>query len=266
MPIAALSGGLPSYTGPGDIVSGATAWYGLRAYSAAVAATGTQKAVNIRASGDNATTDILILPTGKLDVATAAAFQTAHGGNLFVTAAYDQTWNSNDISQATAANQPQLNLSPLYLSFPAGASLNQSVTPSSGTMTFVGVAQRSVGTDLARIIQNAGTTNRNYMAFYLTPNLMRLNSSANNSTTQTVSDAAWHAAVGVIDATGVLNVDGVETTAAMGLGAASGTRGVSTTGTGVTMIWREAGIYEALAMSSGQSAALITNMRSAWGF
>lgn len=63
-----------AYTGPGDIVSGATAWYGLRAYSAAVAATGTQKAVNVRRASDNATQDILILTNGNLDVASYNTF------------------------------------------------------------------------------------------------------------------------------------------------------------------------------------------------
>lgn len=108
---ALLLSGARRYVGSGDIVFPWTAWYGLRAYSAAVAATGTQKAVNVRASGDNATTDILILPNGNLDVATAAAFQTAHGGNLFVTKWYDQSGNLRDVSQGTAANQPQLVLS-----------------------------------------------------------------------------------------------------------------------------------------------------------
>lgn len=69
----AISSGA-TFTGPGDIVSGATAWYGLRGYSGAVAATGTQKAINVRRQSDNTTSDILILTNGDLDVATAASF------------------------------------------------------------------------------------------------------------------------------------------------------------------------------------------------
>lgn len=65
-----------SYVGPGDIVASATAWYGLRAYSAAVAATGTQKAVNVRRASDNATQDILILTSGALNIASANTFAT----------------------------------------------------------------------------------------------------------------------------------------------------------------------------------------------
>lgn len=66
----------PTYQGPGDIVAGATAWYGLRGYSAAYAATGTGKAVNVRRASDNTTSDIVILTNGNLDIATANTFAT----------------------------------------------------------------------------------------------------------------------------------------------------------------------------------------------
>lgn len=64
----------PAYVGPGDIVPGAIVWSGSRAYSAAVAATGTQKAYNVRRASDNATQDILILTSGALDIASALTF------------------------------------------------------------------------------------------------------------------------------------------------------------------------------------------------
>ena len=66
-------GAFNPYVGPGDIVSGAIAWYGLRAYNLAYT-TGTNKAINIRRASDNTTTDIVILTSGALDIATAATF------------------------------------------------------------------------------------------------------------------------------------------------------------------------------------------------
>lgn len=63
-----------SYTGPIDVVASPTAWYGLRAGSAAIAATGTQKSVNVRRASDNATQDILILTSGDFDVASYNTF------------------------------------------------------------------------------------------------------------------------------------------------------------------------------------------------
>lgn len=67
--IASSSSPPPSYTGPGDIFASAAAWYGVRAYSAAVAATGTQKAFNILRASDSALQDIVILTSGVVDVA-----------------------------------------------------------------------------------------------------------------------------------------------------------------------------------------------------
>lgn len=64
----------PSYTGPGDIFASAAAWYGVRAYSAAVAATGTQKAFNISRASDSALQDIVILTSGVVDVASYNTF------------------------------------------------------------------------------------------------------------------------------------------------------------------------------------------------
>jgi hypothetical protein len=65
------SGG--GYTGPGDIVASAKAWYGLRAYNAAYA-TGSNNAINVRRASDNTTSNIVILTSGALDIATANTF------------------------------------------------------------------------------------------------------------------------------------------------------------------------------------------------
>lgn len=84
------TGGGGGYTGPGDVVAGATAWYGLRAYSAAVAATGTQKAVKIRRASDDHLCDVLIATSGLLgntancgtggdNGQSVAAFSVVHG-------------------------------------------------------------------------------------------------------------------------------------------------------------------------------------------
>lgn len=93
-----------AYTGPGDIVSGATAFYGLRAYSAAVAATGTQKAVNVRSAKDNSTQDILILTSGNLDTASAATF-----AGTDATATCSTTGSSTTLACTGASSTPHAN-------------------------------------------------------------------------------------------------------------------------------------------------------------
>ncbi len=64
----------PTYTGPGDVVSGATAFYGMRGYSAAFASPGTGKAINYRRASDNATQDGVILVNGNFDIASYNTF------------------------------------------------------------------------------------------------------------------------------------------------------------------------------------------------
>ena len=54
-----------SYVGPGDVVSGAAAWYGLRGYNAAYS-TGSNPAVNIRRASDSHTCDLLVTSAGAI--------------------------------------------------------------------------------------------------------------------------------------------------------------------------------------------------------
>jgi hypothetical protein len=107
-------GGGSSYQGPGNIVSGATAFYGLRAYNAAYA-TGSNNAINVRRASDNSTSNIVILSNGNLDVATAASFAgtdatascstTGSSTSLICTGA-SSTPNSNDPISGTGITQP----------------------------------------------------------------------------------------------------------------------------------------------------------------
>jgi alpha-L-arabinofuranosidase B-like protein len=64
------------------------------------------KALMVRRSSDNAQSDIGFTASGDLDTASLKTFVGA--GDAFVTALYDQSGNGLDLTQATAANQPQL--------------------------------------------------------------------------------------------------------------------------------------------------------------
>lgn len=68
------------YTGPGDVQSGALFWIGARGYSAAVAATGTQKALGLRRNSDNVTCDFLVAVTGGMGLSTATCNGSTQGG------------------------------------------------------------------------------------------------------------------------------------------------------------------------------------------
>lgn len=66
--------GVSAFVGVGDVQGSAAVYFGLDAYTGAIAATGTQKSVKLRRASDDTTQDIVILTTGIVDVASAVVF------------------------------------------------------------------------------------------------------------------------------------------------------------------------------------------------
>jgi hypothetical protein len=88
---------------PLNVVSAASAAaYSLRKLKTAYAG----KAINVRRSSDNTTSDIGFTALGDLDTATLKTFVGA--GNGFVTEWYDQSGNGNNAVQATTTSQPEI--------------------------------------------------------------------------------------------------------------------------------------------------------------
>ncbi len=94
-----------TYVGPGDIVSGAFAWWGLRAYSNAAIG---QPIANIIRASDSLSMVVNSTITGGFDVAAATTFCAST--TCKVSQLYDQTGNGHHLVQATGGNQPALNL------------------------------------------------------------------------------------------------------------------------------------------------------------
>lgn len=87
-----------------------TAAYSLRKLRSAYAGS----AINVRRSSDNATTDIGFDSLGNLDTQALLTW-TGSGNSAYITKWYDQSGNGNDVSQATAGNQPVIiNAGSLY--------------------------------------------------------------------------------------------------------------------------------------------------------
>jgi len=80
----------------------AAAAYGTRLLSSAYAG----KALQVRRSSDNSTQDIGFTAGGELDTAALKTFTGA--GNGYLTAWYDQSGHALNLTQATAASQPQI--------------------------------------------------------------------------------------------------------------------------------------------------------------
>lgn len=81
------------YSGPGDVVSSAVSYWGLRAYSLSTVGT---NAVRLKRSSDNAESDFVTILGGGLDVSAIASFKGA--ANLTVVTLYDQSGNGNHLS------------------------------------------------------------------------------------------------------------------------------------------------------------------------
>jgi hypothetical protein len=161
-----------SYVGPGDVVAGATYFGSCQfAYSAAVAVSGTSKSCNLRRASDNHTCDVLLGSAGSWTNTTGCSTGSENGTAVAtwcnattcsVTKAYDQTGNGNDLSQATAAQQPTIIFngvgSNAVLSFSAASNqfltlavLNTTINlPSAVTsvLKFTGAAQAAVGSQV----------------------------------------------------------------------------------------------------------------------
>jgi hypothetical protein len=93
----AVSSAAP-YVGPGDITSAWTAWWGLRAYSAAYAAGVSKPCCDVKRASDSTTQTINILSNGDFDVASLNTFINATTGN--VTKWYDQTGHGHHLSNS----------------------------------------------------------------------------------------------------------------------------------------------------------------------
>ena len=106
-----------SYTGPGDVVSGALGAWGLRSYNAAYA-TGSNPAADICdvATGLVCTT-INFLSNGSFDVATAAASSPCAVA-CNVSKLYDSTGNARHATQTTNSSRPTLTFNCINTSLP----------------------------------------------------------------------------------------------------------------------------------------------------
>lgn len=115
-------GAPPSYVGPGDVSgwSGAYAHYGLRAYTAALAAT--QNALIRVATNDAGAngTDIHSQTNGQINLTEIATFKSTYGATtIYVSTIYDQSGNGRHLSTTSTFELPQLAENAIATTLPA---------------------------------------------------------------------------------------------------------------------------------------------------
>ena len=260
-----------NYSGPGDIVAGASAWWGLRAYNAAYAAPGNNPAAVVC---DSATflvcTTINILSTGAFDVSTASGSSSCVS-TCVVKQLYDQSGNSRPISCSSSATCPILTFNCVNTSLPClkttttGQILGASATiTSTGTLTFSLVYDRAAGTGALAMIRENGTNNR--IGTASGANSLIMTGGSSGTLTATANDAAWHAVQAVMaGASTVINVDGTETTGTVTGNTSTGSPQAWSSNTTNTLEMTEGGAWDNINFSSGQRTAMCHNQYVYWG-
>jgi hypothetical protein len=276
-----LGGGLSatagSYTGPGDVVSGWSAWYSCaRAYNAAYA-TSTGNLCNLRNTSTNETCDEPTTTAGAPGVMKNCT-STSNGLSLStfctlgcaVTEMYDQTGGTHHMLQATAGDQPTLTVSCLdtlpctvWTSASITLAASANFTPVTGAVSFIAVADRISGTGGVRQADENGTNNR--MHSNTSASSILLTGGGGSSITATASDNAWHAIPGVVAGAGsVINIDGVETTGTASGNTTAGAPSLAGAAS-TTMDLTETGFIDNVSLTGTQRTNLCRNMQAAYG-
>lgn len=267
-----ISGGITpvTYTGPGDLVGGASAWYGLRAYSRASIGA---KAVSLRESGGNTVRDFVTILGGGLDLADISSFKGAN--SLFVVTLYDQTGNGNHLTQATTANQPEFTLSAIgslpAMTITAGQSLVCLATSFNGGVaiaqpfTLSAVFKDTATSSYGGVIGDALQSQLYYvngLGIEIYAGLELVNTDA----------AVWNSAQGIANgASSAINLNGLSNVTgdagSRGLGGGSSDIMLGRDGSGFddfAGLITEAGIWP-VAFALDNSIAVSGNQRSYWG-
>jgi hypothetical protein len=261
-----------TYQGPGDVVGGATAWYGLRAYNAAYAAAG-GNAINIRRTSDSTTADIKVLPTGSLDVATATTFCAST--TCYVTKWYDQSganYCTGSVScnaiQGTAGSQPQL-------LFNCVGALPCIYFSGSKTMTTVNSSSMAQPISFSEVVERTGnfSTEGDILDFYTSSGISsffyqqnQIGISAGSSIgVATAADSVLHAVELVVNGNqSVINVDGTASGVSTETNATSPPAAFSPSSHLMTGYVNEAGFWRVSFTSLAQTT-LCHNQRLYWG-
>lgn len=272
--IQPLTSGAVAYQGPGDVVSGAAAWWGLRAYS--MAAVG-GNAIRIRRNSDNQEQDFVTLSDGSLDRASIVTFLNSTTGAI--TTFYDQTGNGVHQTQTTASKQPAVNLSGIG-SFvtadfdgPVGGGGNARTMNFGGSftlaqpLTYALMALRISDGNQQDIIGNGAT---NSVGYRFSAADQVFGYGGGTPITRTATDGVFHAVQFVSNgASSEINADGSGTTGNPGssgysaqdiwLGSSADTSGY------FFGSFTEGGLW-GVAFNGTQLTNMSDNMHSYWGF
>lgn len=261
-----------SYIGPGDISSGAYAWWGLRAYSAATAGT---KAANVCDTATGSTcSDVNTLANGAFDAATAAALSQC-ATSCSIKTLYDQTNGNNcssstcDLTQAAAANRPVLTFNCIgtqpCMTWTSGMSLRSAsnATSASQPISISAVGKRTGSFTSYADLTSSSAGGVIQVGFSDTANTAL--GYAGTVGTASATDSTTHAiSVLANGASSKINVDGSSSSVSIGASGISGVFCMGNCNNGLAGISVEAGWWTS--DNSSSFGTLSTNAHSFWGF
>lgn len=266
----------PTYQGPGDIVSGAIAWWGLRAYNAAYAAS-LGPAINVCLPLDVTCEDIDVTASGGLNLSTITALGCNNLSSICtIKIFYDQSGGNNcssgacNLEQTTVADRYTLTLNCIGTLPCATATAGESYSTSGSLGT---ISQPNTWSFAAEF---TGTFNGAYTLVesnFGTQQEGLGESTANDgfcyAGTVLLFPAvgnAFHAVQCILNGnSSIAYVDGTATNGAAGSGVAGGNPiNLSSSNTFVGNML-EGGLW-AIGFSSAQQSAMNANQTGYWGF
>lgn len=232
----------------------------------------TGKSMNVRRSSDNSTMDIGFVG-GNFDSMTYSTF--IGGGSGFVTKWYDQSGNGNDVSQTTAANQPQLLLNQQNgragIKFTGGSTtyLTGSGAGSAQPLSISAVINRTViATSSFYVFGAINGSGVPEFGFSNVSNTINLGITNVAAFAATASDNAAHVAQGLWNgSSSEIVVDGTATTGTIGTNAAGSARTIGSSSFGGNFYFTGL-LFEIIEFdsdSSAQFAAMRSNQKAYFG-
>lgn len=276
-----------TYVGVGDVVSGFTTYYALRAYTAAIAAAGTQRLVQVVGATSAVTCDVLVATNGGLGLTTnctggggdngqtAQTFCTVTSTSCTVEIVYDQGSLGANMVNSVVAVEPTLVFNCLgtlpCLTFLASATqvLRSTWTAQAQPLNYTSVANRTGAfTTLSTVF---GSGNSVQLGFNSAVSSIFIFAGTLVSETGH-PDSAWHNVQETFTgASSAINIDGTDTTGISvgtnGLSAGSSASNIGASGAAsnfFTGSWAESG-WAAGTWTSAQRGALCHNQYTYWG-
>ena len=263
-----------SYQGPGDVVSGAVVFCGLRSYTSSGAGAGAAIIDVMDSSGANITT-INAVSSGGLDTTALSNYITAHGA-AYVSKLYDQTGNGKHmLGFSGPSNKVQVTLGGpgSYPTMVFVRANSQSLTTGGAVLTtqaqpFTMTAASDRTGDFTSYCPVFGDTTGAHGVGYGNNNNLWNIFFGTNQTPSGATDSTWIGSVSVVNGSSTTySLNGTTGSTDVGsVGISSDILNIGTWG-GSYMSGNigEVGLW-ATAFSSTQASNMVSNIRTYWGF